>query len=160
VIDDQLAFRIAGEIARADGLIRGINTHSNYSPRRSETIRGKLLYTPETLPGLRIVAGYMHDRHLRGGGYVELDPPYSADDRVTLFDTPSLEKVKSDIATLDATYAINDQFTLSSVTSYSRITYDTAYDLDFSGAPNSFITDDHQPTRTLTQEVRLNFTAG
>jgi outer membrane receptor protein involved in Fe transport len=159
IVGDQLAFRLAGEIARADGLIRGISTYSNYSPRRSETIRSKLLYTPAALPGLKIIAGYMHDRHLRGGVYVELDPPYAARDRVTLFDTPSIEVVKSDIATLDASYAFGDRFTLSSVTSYSRFTYDSRYDLDLTAAPNSFGTN-HQPTRTITQELRLNFDVG
>lgn len=159
IIADQLAFRIAGEIARADGLIYGVNTHADYAARKSETIRGKLLFTPSALPGLKIIAGYMHDRHVRGGDYVEFDAPYTKDDRVSLFDAPSVSTVTSDIGTLEASYTFSPRFTLSSVTSYSDVSYRYNYDQDFSAASIG-LAEAYEPAKTLSQEARLNFDLG
>lgn len=157
IVDDQLAFRIAGEIGRSDGLNYGATIHDDYDPRQFETIRAKLMATPTALPGLKLIAGFLHDRHAWGGNtYVEFEAPYTPWDRVTLMNTPAHETVKSDIATLDASYEINRHLTLSSVTSYGQVRYDYSYDTDWSA---SAIGTGHayEPTDTFSQEVRLNF---
>ena len=66
IIDGQLAFRVSGEVAASDGNSYNITRHEKADRRASETIRGKLLLTPDAIPGLRIVATYLHDRHQRG----------------------------------------------------------------------------------------------
>lgn len=157
IVDDQIAFRVAGEISRSDGLIYGITTKSDYDARKFETVRGKLLITPEALPGFKLIAGFMHDRHVRGGNsYVEFDAPYTPWDRVTLMNTPAREVVKSDIATLDASYEIDRHLTLSSVSSYGKVRYDYRYDADW-GASSIGTAHAYEPTDTFSQEVRLNF---
>lgn len=159
IIGDQLAFRVSGEIARADGFAWNLTRAENYSPRESETIRGKLLYTPSWLPDLKIIAGYMHDRHLRGGRYILYEAPYWPDRRVSLNDTPERTVVVSDIATFDASYRISRALTLSSVTNYSKVDYRYDYDSDWSSAPTGF-GGYHEPVKTLTEELRLNFDFG
>jgi len=159
LIADQLAFRVAGEVARADGLVYGLNIHDDFDPRRSETIRAKLLFMPTALPGLRIVASYMHDRHTRGESYVEFDPPYAPTDRVILFNKPTDDVTKTDLWTLNASYAFNRQLTLNAVTTYGKTERVNSFDQDFSEADVGFVTN-IIPTRTFTQEVRLNFDFG
>lgn len=156
IIDGQLAFRIAGEITRADGLVRNVTLHADGDRRESETIRGKLLLTPDALPGLRIVVTYLHDRHQRGTYYTQFDAPYTLTQRVTTEDAPDILTVKSDIATLEAGYDLGGGFKLTSVTNYSDIRSLNTYDQDRSATPGQegLIRD---PSKTFQQELRLNF---
>lgn len=41
LIGDQVAFRLAGEISRADGLIHNVTTHADADRQRSESLRGE-----------------------------------------------------------------------------------------------------------------------
>lgn len=160
IIDGQLAFRVSGEIARADGLVYGVTTHSDYDARQSETGRIKLMATPDALPGLKVIASFMHDRHVRGGNaYVEFEAPYTPWDRTTLMNTPARADITSDIATLDASYEISKQLTLSAVTNYGKVRYAYRYDADW-GASAIGTAQAYTPTDTLSQEVRLNFDFG
>ncbi len=51
ILGDQIAFRVAGEIARSDGLLYNATLHRDADPRQSEMLRGKLLFTPDAVPG-------------------------------------------------------------------------------------------------------------
>lgn len=155
IVADQIAFRLAGEIARADGLIYNQTLHMRGDRRASETIRGKLLLTPTALPGLRIVASYMHDRHKRGTFYSEFSPPYDMRDRIATEDVPDWQTVKSDIATLEASYDFGRGLSLNAVTNYSKVTWTSVVDPDRSATPGqtSRTTD---PSKTFQQELRLN----
>ncbi len=159
LIGDSLAFRVSGEVARADGLIYNATLHDDESRRASETIRGKLLFTPEFLPGLRIVGSYMHDRHVRGGDYFAIEPPRWPDERIAYNNVPNITTTKSDIATFDASYDIGKHLTLSAVTSYSEVDYLYTYDSDW-GADSIGSGSAYEPAKTLTQEVRVNFDFG
>lgn len=155
IVNGQMAFRIAGEIAHADGLVRNVTRNDHGDRRESETIRGKLLLTPSVLPGLKIVGTYLHDRHRRGALAIELDDPYTLRDRVSSGDVPDVLTVTSDIATLEAGYDIADGFRLVSVTNYSDIRSVNSYDQDRTarvGQQARII----NPSRTFQQELRLN----
>lgn len=161
IVDDQIAFRLAGEIARADGLVSNVTRNEDGDRHASETLRGKLLLTPRALPGLRIVATYLHDRHRRGTYWSELDPPapYTLRDRVTTEDALDTLTVKSDIATLEAGYDVGSGLSLSAVTNYSDIRSRNAYDQDRGATPGQegVILD---PSKTFQQELRLNIDRG
>ncbi len=98
---------------------------------KARTIRAKLLFTPNFLPGLKVIASYMHDRHMRGGDYFALEAPAWPDQRLAYTNVPDITTVKSDIATFDASYAIDRHLTLSAVTSYSEVGYRYTYDSDW-----------------------------
>lgn len=155
IVDDQIAFRLSGEVARRDGLIFNETTNTDGDKRRSETYRGKILITPQALPGLRIVVTYMHDRHQRGTFYSEFDAPYSFKDRTATEDVPDIQTVKSDIGTLEVGYDLAEGFALTSVTNYSNIRYTSTSDPDRGPTPGqlSQVTD---PDKTFQQELRLN----
>ena len=155
VVDGQIAFRLAGEIARSDGLIFDRTLAQDADRRRSETVRGKLLLTPDALPGLRIVATYMHDRHQRGVTSFEFDPPFDRNSRISAQDFIDVTRVKSDIATLEAGYDIAPGLSLSSVTNYSRIRSLSVYDGDRTATPGQ-IGSVSDPDKTFQQELRLN----
>lgn len=159
IIADQLAFRIAGEIVRSDGLIFNTTTNKDADRRESETFRGKLLFTPTAIPGLRVVATYMHDRHQRGTMYSEFDAPYAIRDRVATEDVMDRQSTRSDIGTLDIGYDLGGGFALNAVTNYSKILYRSLTDPGRNADPGqtSRITD---PSKTLQQELRLSLDLG
>jgi len=155
ILDDQIAFRIAGDVLRSDGVIDNITRHGNADARKAETARAKLLLTPRAIPGLRVVATYLHDRHVRGTFFQELGAPYSIGDRVATEDVQDTLAVRSDIGTLEASYDLGSGLALNAVTNYGHVRGQGFYDTDRSPSPgqSSSITD---PSKTFQQEVRLN----
>ncbi|MFT4053280.1 MAG: TonB-dependent receptor [Novosphingobium sp.] len=159
IIADQLAFRVAGEVVRSDGLIFNTTTNKDADRRESETFRGKLLFTPTAIPGLRVVATYMHDRHQRGTMYSEFDAPYDIRDRLATEDVMSKQSTKSDLGTLDIGFDLGGGFSLNAVTNYSKILYRSVSDPGRNAEPGqtSRISD---PSKTFQQELRLNLDLG
>jgi iron complex outermembrane recepter protein len=159
IIDDQLAFRVSGEVVRADGLIFNTTTNQDADRRASETVRAKLLFTPDAIPGLRIVGTYMHDRHKRGTMYSEFDPPFDRRDRYASEDVMARQSTKTDIGTIEVGYDLGAGISLNAVTNYSETLYRSLADPDRNPDPGqeSRITD---PEQTFQQEVRLNLDLG
>lgn len=159
IVADQLAFRVAAEVVRSDGLIFNTTTNKDADRRESETFRGKLLFTPTAIPGLRVVATYMHDRHQRGTMYSEFDAPYDIRDRLATEDVMSKQSTKSDLGTLDIGYDLGSGFSLNAVTNYSKILYRSVSDPGRNAEPGqtSRISD---PSKTFQQELRLNLDLG
>jgi outer membrane receptor protein involved in Fe transport len=155
MVDGQVAFRLAGEIARADGLIHNITTHRDADRRESETVRAKLLLTPDSLPGLRVVATFMHDRHQRGMFYSEFDAPYNGRDRIATEDVMDDQTVKSDIGTVEIGYDLGGGLSLTSVTNYSDIRFRSVGDPDRGPTPGQ-TSRVYDPDKTFQQELRFN----
>lgn len=159
IVDGQIAFRIAGEVSRANGVVYNGTLNTDGDSRRSETVRGKLLFTPEALPGLRIVATYMHDRHRRGTPNVELDPPYDPRDRTETSDVLDVQRVKTDIGTLQIGYDLGDRTTVTAITNDSHVRYAATADADRTAVPGQ-VSQLASPDKTFQQELRLNFDRG
>lgn len=154
ILGDQIAFRVAGEIARSDGLLYNTTLHRDADPRQSETLRGKLLFTPDAVPGLRVIATYMHDRHVRGAYSFEFDPPYDRRDRIVTEDVATNTRTLSDIATLEAHYTLGSGFDLSSITNYSNVRALYIADPDRNPTPGQ-LSRTSDPAKTVQQELRL-----
>ena len=156
LINDQLAFRLAGEASRTAGLIRNITRHEQADEERSRTLRGKLLFTPQAIPRLRVIGSLLYDRHQRGTFYSELDPPYDRYERVSAADAEDIKRSISTIASLTALYDVGAGTTLTSVTNLSRIRFRSISDADRTALPGQVSRID-DPTKTFQQEFRLNF---
>jgi len=160
IVDGQLAFRVAGEHGRADGLITNVTRDDDRAGfHDGDNIRGKLLFTPTALPGLRVVASYLHDRHSNGVSYSFDDTPDAWRHRITAGNRPTIDRTKTDLWTLDASYDLGHALTLSSVTTYARVRPSTVYDGDDT-AEDSAYGSFSQDQRTLTQELRLSLASG
>ncbi|WEK45973.1 MAG: TonB-dependent receptor [Candidatus Andeanibacterium colombiense] len=160
IVEDQIAFRVAAEHSRADGFITNVTTDDEKAGfREGDMIRGKVLVTPGALPDLRIVASWLHDRHSSGVTYSLGLPGTGWDDRQTAGNRPTIDKTKSDIGTLDASYDLGGGFSLSSVTTWARIRTSNVYDGDNTAADDAY-GDLSQDQRTLTEELRLDLDMG
>ena len=158
LVADQVAFRVSLDHARADGLTRDPTLADDRAdPRRSDTLRGKLLVTPEGAPGLRLLLSASHDYHRRGEEYSYTDIPDYWSDRRIDSDTVTYDRTRSDVVTLDAGYQFSPAAAVTSVTSWNRIRSDSAYDGDMTAAPLEY-GGFSQNQATFSQELRLNWT--
>ena len=161
IIDDVLAFRVAGELARGDGLIKNRFSGGNYARTNSEVVRAKLLFAPAGAGGLEIKASYLYDRHFGndGRGYVFSDVPDAWNNRYVEANRPTYTETGTDLFTVDVSLPLGDVFTLSSVSTYNHLTTFSTYDGELrpeDQAYGDFATDQ----KIFSQEARLNFDTG
>lgn len=158
IVADQLAFRIAYENRDADGFIYNATRKEQEDPVDASTVRGTLLFTPTTLPGLTVRASVTHDE--RKGGYIfsyaRTDVPDPFEERVALGDSPTLSDTTTDIFVVSADYDISDRLTLSAVTAWNKVDNFSSYDQDSGPTPISYGTQD-EVTKTFSQEARLTY---
>ncbi|MEJ7933914.1 TonB-dependent receptor [Sphingobium sp. AN558] len=157
LIDQEVAFRLAGELSRADGFIRNVTTGRSADPRASQTLRGKLLVTPRAVPGLHIVANFMHDDHRQGTFYTEFDPPFTPGDRISTADVADKKHVSTKIASLAIRQDVASGITLNSISSYGDILFRSVSDADRS-AQIGQVSHIRDRTRNFQQEFRFNVT--
>ena len=155
LIEDQVAFRVAGQIAREEKDIRYTNpAAASLKEDEFEEIRGKLLIEPNALPDLRALFTISHT-HDKPGWNVVSGPDFF--DRV--FDDPTGTAaefrdtyVNRYVADLD--YDLSGGFALKSVTAMS----DTEVQI-WSPAGSTFDRDDTREARDISQDLQLTFEA-
>ncbi len=158
LIADELAFRLSAEKRDGDGFTHNETLNAPEDPIDSLTVRGRLLWTPKSLPGFEARLGYT--RFESDGGYLfsytNTDVPDFYDNRRAFSDTPNTSHVETDLATLELSQVLSDKLTLSSVTSWSDIQQFQQYDGDGTAANIGYGFNAYDYD-TLTQEVRLNY---
>lgn len=161
IIDDVLAFRVAGELARGDGLIKNRLTGGHYARTNSDVVRAKLLFTPAGADGVQIKASYLYDRHFGndGRGYVFSDVPNAWDNRHVLANRPTFTRTSADLFTFDVTLPISTVFTLSSVSTYNHLKTFSTYDGELRAEDESY-GDFATNQKIFSQELRLTFDSG
>jgi len=161
IVPDVLAFRVAGEIARGDGLIKNSVSGGDYAKSNSEVLRTKLLFTPWGADGLKIVASYLRDRHLGndGRGYTFTDLPNAWKHRTVEANRDTYTKTGTDLFTLDASLPLGDIFTLSSISTYNKLKTFSTYDGDLRREDEAY-GDYSTNQKIFSQELRLTFDTG
>ena len=161
IIPDVLAFRVAGERARGDGLIENSFTGSDYAKSHSDVLRTKLLFTPWGPDGLRIVASYLYDRHFGndGRGYTFTDLPNSWKRRTVDANRETYSKTSTDLFTFDISLPLGDVFTLSSISTYNHLKTFSTYDGDLRRDDEAY-GDYSTNQKIFSQELRLTFDTG
>jgi iron complex outermembrane recepter protein len=158
LIQNELGFRLSAEHRNDRGLIRNVTRGGYDDALQSLNLRGKLKWTPSALPGLDVQASY--NRVRRDGGYLyeyaRTDGPDFYDNRISTGDAPSRGHIETDIAVLNAGYAITPQLRLTSVTSFNKTHSRAVIDTDGTAADLQVV-DNTNDFRTWTQELRLNY---
>ena len=158
LIRDELGIRLSAERRADRGIIRNVTRGGYDDSLRTLNLRGKLQWTPRSLPGLDVKASY--NRVRRDGGYLyeytNLTTPDFYDHRRSTSDQPNRGHIRSDIAVLNVGYKIAPRLRLSSVTSFNRTATLAQTDADGTAADVQFISNDSR-YRTWTQELRLNY---
>jgi iron complex outermembrane receptor protein len=158
LVADQLAFRVAVEKKESDGFIYNPTRHEDADSIDNLSIRGKLLITPTAAPGLKFMATYAHNERKSGYlfTYSRTDVPDYYDHRFDYSNDPTRTDAKVDIFTLESSYKLNDQLTVTGVASWNMVDTEGSYDTDYSAARIAYGTRD-QRVKTGSQELRLNY---
>lgn len=151
IIDDQLAFRISGQVAREDkGISYDDPNYASNGKGEFEEFRGKLLFTPIELPGFTglFTVSRTHS-----------DPASSLVSGPDFFDrryvTGTAEEFRDTVVNryiADLTYEFNSDWTVQSVTSF----VDTKVKID---APrtSSWFRDETRDRGDFSQDIRLTY---
>lgn len=159
IVEDQIAFRLAAEERRSDGTIWNRTREEYADAYKTQTLRGKLLFEPASLPELRILTTYAYGYSERGDGLVLKTEPDSWSNRYIENDAPNESTTETNIFTLETSYDLNNAWTLTGVFSWNHVNWDSAFDGDNS-ADSLAYSDQQRETETFTQELRANFDYG
>lgn len=157
VIEDELAVRLAAQVSEFGGYVENSFTGGDVDFRDRKSVRGKVLWEPAALPDLKALLTLVYDDHYHGTS-LQLSET-GPDKRSIALDEPTWESTETSIATLELDYALNEAWTLGSITSLNEVDYAYNYDGDNSAMPQSTVYDEEN-TKTLTQELRASFDYG
>ena len=158
LVAGELAVRVAASLTRNDGYVRNLTRGDREDAEARDMVRAKLVWQPGAVPGLSAKLGYTHFR--RRGGYffvfARTDRPDSAE-RIAIDNTANRTDLDFDGVSAQLRYALGPSLSLVSATTWSRAREASSFDGDFSPV-NSAWSDQTRDYRTLTQELRLEFT--
>lgn len=163
IVDRQLAFRVAYDYRTYDGGVTEVITGTPQEFQDSHTVRGKLLWEPDAMPGLRMEFKAEYVETDFGEFNTRFAPVPFNDPAIVDFDPfgketftrVRLEKAETLLLLLDVNYEINENWTVIGIGSYEDQDRTTGF-CDTSLGQCAFITG---PTFTeqYTGEIRLAF---
>lgn len=164
LIDDQLAFRVSAEKRDFDGYNTNVATGNESDFDNNEFYRAKLRYTPSALPEFEAQLSFMHSENEKGVDWVMVESGHEDypinniyDDRYVYLDSPTFESTDSDLYILNLNYDLSNEWSFSSISTYSDAEYSYEWDGDASmQAPQSILTDT-RTDKTTTQELRFTY---
>jgi outer membrane receptor protein involved in Fe transport len=157
LVEDQLAFRFSTEHKESDGFIdnKTLNTPSNSI--ENQLYRLKFLLTPEGMPDFSAQLAYTHAKNERGRTWSdrpEKGSPY--DQPYTYSNIADGQNFDADLLSLKLDYVLNDEWDITSVTTYSAVADASIRDSDSTAedlGSNAWGAD----IDTFSQELRLTF---
>ncbi|MEM6828295.1 MAG: TonB-dependent receptor, partial [Pseudomonadota bacterium] len=161
IIDDVLAFRIAGNYRESDGFV--FNTFLNEPADATElwTGRFKLLFEPTD--NFKIISTSSYTENFAGEDVIDAtngNPglPVSANQviREVAYDTPGREGTETFIQSINATWDISDRVQLQSITTYQDTDYVRIEDFDRTPAPIAAL-DRTGVDEAYSQELRVKY---
>lgn len=160
VIGDELAFRVAVDYTASDGYIENPLLGTDRSdPDETATARGKLLWTPDALPGFRAVASYSYLDASEGEGRIEDD--FFPEERFNFEDVQTDLTSQAHIASVNLSQDLGRHWSVTAITGYIDTGFLNIRDTDRGNAPLSagLATDFRSDDEVFSQEVRINYTA-
>jgi outer membrane receptor protein involved in Fe transport len=163
IVDDLLAFRIAGEYQRRDSeisypLFQGYNLYDDLIEDEYWQLRGKLLFTPTSRLRAVLSVSTAED----SPAYDDVAGPlfgFEYSDRRGDFNAPYFQEVRSgenNTGSLEISYELSDTLTLTSLSALTDSTMDRPS--VNAGTPGEiYVNLGGEDETALTQEVRLNY---
>ncbi|MEM7018237.1 MAG: TonB-dependent receptor, partial [Pseudomonadota bacterium] len=151
LIEDKLAFRLAGEYRESDGFIDNTFLNTDADPVELKSFRGKLLFEPSDT--FRAILTTSYTENFGGEDGVALS---RANEREAEYDVQGEEGTETLITSLNATWAITDNLELQSITTYQTTDYVRLEDIDVSPAPIGSLEREGED-EAATQELRLKY---
>ncbi|MDN3388097.1 MULTISPECIES: TonB-dependent receptor [unclassified Pseudoalteromonas] len=164
LIEDELAFRVSAEQRDFDGYNTNVASGEESDFDNNEFYRAKLRYTPSALPEFEAQLSFMHSENEKGVDWVMEQSGHENypinniyDDRFVYLDSPTFESTEADLYILNLDYDISDEWSFSSISTYSDAVYGYEWDGDASMQEPKSILTDTRTDKTTTQEVRFTY---
>ncbi|WP_155524511.1 TonB-dependent receptor [Oleisolibacter albus] len=159
LVADELAFRLSAEATEKNGFSYN-PVRDEYADRRTTgSYRAKMLYTPKALPDLEVKLSASHLRSREGTEFVDITNGTRWDDRANYSNDPNKTETDTNILVLDVGYALSDQVTLTSLTTWNRSDYRYRADQNWTPSNDDKVTID-DVGKTVSQELRANLDLG
>ncbi len=159
IIEDQVAFRIAGELSDTNGVIENTTLNRNADASDNKFLRAKLLFEPSAIPDLSVLLSYTRDERRNGNNTVRADVEDPFNNREVESNRLSSDKVDLDIGVVTIDYDFSDAFSLTSISAINVADRSRARDSDFLAVDREFNSRTSKAT-TYTQELRLAVNSG
>ena len=156
IIDDQVAFRLGAEVTETEGLVERTTLGGFDDESETLNFRGKLLIEPNAIPDLKINLSYTHDDRQFGETISLFTIDDANDNRQIPSNRPYRDDTIYDLGVAKIDYDINDQFSISSITTFSELDRDRGGDTDRTAQDLEFF-DSTVATESFTQEFLLNY---
>ncbi|MEQ3746111.1 MAG: TonB-dependent receptor [Henriciella sp.] len=156
ILEDQVAFRLGGEVTETRGLVENTTLGGFDDENETLNLRGKLLIEPNAIPDLKIGLSYTHDDRKFGETIALFTVDNANDNRQIPSNRPYRDDTVYDLGVAKIDYEINDQFSISSITTLSELDRDRGGDTDRSALDLEFF-DSTIATESFTQEFLLNY---
>lgn len=155
IVDDKIAGRIALDYQDGDGYIDNVALGKDANPHRTSNARGKLLIVPSD--DLDVLLTYAHNEHRQGDNSVMRDNGKVRYYKVSS-DTQAYDNLIQDTVSAKLDYRLDDQWSLTSLTTNTRSDYNNRLDFDQTADDNEVIRR-RQDGNLFGQELRLNYSS-
>ena len=154
ILDNQLAFRLAAEVAESDGVVENLTIGGNEDEQDSLMVCGKLLFEPAAIENLSATLAYTHDDREFGDTIVDLSIDDARDTRQIFSNRRARDNVELDIGVLTLEYDLSDTLSLTSITAVNKTRRSSSGDSDHTASDIEFGSLETKTT-TTPQELRL-----
>lgn len=161
IIEDKLAFRVAGNYRESDGFIFNSFLEERADATELKTGRFKLLFEPSETVSIISTTSYTENF----AGEDNVNPTngvpgaiISADEvvREVAYDTPGREGTETLIQSINATWSISDQWEIQSIFTYQSTDYVRQEDFDLTPAPIAAL-DRTGGDEVFSEELRIKY---
>jgi len=157
-LNDELAIRLSADNYQSDGYVDNVTRNDDeYAGFDRSAYRAKLKYTPKAFSNTTALLTLSHhDSKIGDQPMSRMDDPFSFE---ALSDHESTNQVKTDTANLKVDIALSDELSITSITAFTKDSYDRVDDYDSSADALGKI-DQYNESDTISQELRLSFNVG
>ncbi|MEM1086624.1 MAG: TonB-dependent receptor [Pseudomonadota bacterium] len=156
IIEDQVAFRFAGERRQSDGFSTNTFLGVPSDPIEAESIRTKLLIEPDAIPGLEVLLSYSKQTSSDGDSFNSLAVNDPEEAREIELDTKTRFDSSVTIATAIIDYEFNENWSATFLTGWNEVEYDFLTDVSRDATNPAFNIGD-QAVETIQNEFRLTY---
>lgn len=153
LIEDRLAGRLAVDYQTEDGYINNPTLGDDANPLRSANVRGKLLFLPSD--DVDVLLTFSHNDQRAGLNGVQANG--GVPDYFNVYqNTETYHKFDQNAVTGKLDWYLDDEWTLTSISSATFVDYNGAIDFDEGAADTRAVTRHHEQT-LASQEIRLGY---
>ncbi|MAZ34044.1 MAG: energy transducer TonB [Thalassospira sp.] len=153
LIEDRLAGRLAVDYQTEDGYINNPTLGDDANPLRSANVRGKLLFLPSD--DVDVLLTFSHNDQRAGLNAVDAND--GVPDYFNVYEnTETYHKFDQNAVTGKLDWYLDDEWTLTSISSATFVDYNGALDFDEGAADTRAVTRHHEQT-LASQEIRLGY---